>query len=234
MITRPILYRLSFRKRSSLRLAAGHPSGLDHPGPLFTLVRWNLLGPFLMPLYPPSRAADDESSARTGQQDSINGSCQLIHSVRWLLSIIHNSSYIPHHRARNRTRKATTNGRKTTIRVRRDTCITLSFDMRSFSTRPDAFDEWKIPSTPSLRNNESETGKRLLHLRIRVLGATTKVPHETLYYECKDKQGNKDAFHDLHAKSNILVPQKNRKSSRISVTFTLACCSRHRKPNDLE
>lgn len=120
------------------------------------------------------------------------------------------------------------------IRVRRDTCVTLSFDMRSFLTGSDTFDGLKIPSTPSVRNNGSETGKKLLHLRIRVLGATTKTAYDTLCHECKDREGKKDAFPDFRARSNILVPQKNGKNTKISVAFTLACCSKHRKPGDSE
>ena len=106
--------------------------------------------------------------------------------------------------------------------------------MRSLSIGSDTFDGLKIPSTPSVRNNGSETGKKLLYLQIRVLGATTMAPYETLCHECKEREGNRDAFSDFRAKSNILVPQKNGRNSRVSVAFTLACCSKHRKPNDLE
>ena len=116
--------------------------------------------------------------------------------------------------------------------MRRDTCVTLSFDMRSFSTTPDTFDGLKIPSTPSVRNNSSETGKKLLHLWIRVLGATTKAHYDTLCHECKGREGNRGAFPDFRAKSNILVPPKNGRNSRVSVAFTLPCCSKHRKPSD--
>ena len=92
--------------------------------------------------------------------------------------------------------------------MRRDTCVTLGFDMRSFLTGSDTFDGLKIPSTPSVRNNGSEMGKKLLHLRIRVLGATTKTPYDTLCHECKDREGRRDAFPDFRARSNILVPQR--------------------------
>jgi hypothetical protein len=120
---------------------------------------------------------------------------------------------------------------ETIVRVRRDTCIILGFDMQSLSGRVATYDGLKIPSTPSVRKHGSDTGKNLLHLQIRVLGATTKAPYDTLCHECKDREGYKDAFPDFRAKSNVLVPQKNR---RVLVAFTLACYSKHRKPIDSE
>jgi len=92
----------------------------------------------------------------------------------------------------------------------------------------------KIPNTPSVRNLDSEAGKKLLHLQIRVLGATTKAPYDTLCHECKDRDGNRGAFPDFRAKSNVLVPRKKGGSRKVTVAFTLACCSKHRKPNDSE
>jgi hypothetical protein len=93
------------------------------------------------------------------------------------------------------------------------------------------YDGLKIPSAPSVMNHSSEEGKKLLHLQIRVLGATTKVPYDTLCHGCKDREGNRDAFPDFRARSNILVPEKN---NRVTVAFTLACDSKHRKPHDSE
>ena len=120
---------------------------------------------------------------------------------------------------------------ETTVRVRRDTCINLSFDMQSLSGTTATYDGLKIPSTPSVRKHGSESGKNLLHLQIRVLGATTKTPYNTLCPECKDREGDKDAFPDFRARSNVLFRQKNRK---VPVAFTLACYSKHRKPSDSE
>ena len=120
---------------------------------------------------------------------------------------------------------------ETTVQVRRDTCITLSFDMRSLSNGSDTYDGLKIPRTPSVKSHRSESEKKLLHLEIRVLGATTKNEYTTLCHMCKDREGDRDAFPDFRAKSNVLVPQKN---GRLLVFFTLACCSKHRKPQDSE
>ena len=93
------------------------------------------------------------------------------------------------------------------------------------------YDGLKIPSTPSVDKHEGESGKKLLHLQIRVLGATTKTPYETLCHSCKKRVGDKDAFPDFRAKSNILVPKKN---GKLFVAFKLACCSKHREPRDSE
>ena len=118
---------------------------------------------------------------------------------------------------------------ETTVRVRRDTCVTLSFCMQSLSSGSATYDGLKIPRTPSVRSQGNEEGKKLLHLQIRVLGATTKAPYEMLCHECKDREGDRGAFPDFRAKSNILVPQK---SGRVLVAFSLACYSKHREPHD--
>jgi hypothetical protein len=103
--------------------------------------------------------------------------------------------------------------------------------MKSLSRGSATYDGLKIPNTPSVRRHDSEAGKNLLHLQIRVLGATTKVPYETLCNECKDRDGNRGAFPDFRAKSNLLVPNKN---GRVLVAFFLSCHSKHREPYDLE
>ena len=103
--------------------------------------------------------------------------------------------------------------------------------MRDLSSGSATYDGLKIPKTPSVRSQGSETGKKLLHFHIRVLGATTKTLYETLCHECKEREGDRDAFPDFRAKSNILVPKKN---GKVSVVFTLACNSNHRKPDDSE
>ena len=123
---------------------------------------------------------------------------------------------------------------ETIARVRRDTCITLGFDIQAISRRIATYDGLKIPSTPSVKNPGSEMGKKLLHLQIRVLGATTKAPYDTLCHECKNREGNKAAFPNFRSRSNILVPPRKGRSTRVTVAFTLACCSKHRKPNDSE
>ena len=120
---------------------------------------------------------------------------------------------------------------ETTVQVRRDTCITLSFDMQKISSGSATYDGLKIPRTPSVRSQGNEEGMQLPRLKIRVLGATTKTPYETLCHECKKREGGKDAFPDFRARSDILVPQKN---GRVPVSFFLACHSNHRKPNDSE
>jgi hypothetical protein len=98
--------------------------------------------------------------------------------------------------------------------------------MKSLPRGSATYDGLKIPSTPSVRRHDSEAGKNLLHLQIRVLGATTKAPYETLCDECKDRDGNRGAFPDFRAKSNILVPNK---SGKVLVAFFLACYSKHRE-----
>jgi len=103
--------------------------------------------------------------------------------------------------------------------------------MKILSRGSATYDGLKIPTTSLVKKEECESGKKLLHLQIRVLGATSKAPYKTLCHKCKDMKGDMDAFPDFHAKSNILVPQKN---GRLLVVFTLTCCSRHRKPQDSE
>jgi len=103
--------------------------------------------------------------------------------------------------------------------------------MKTLSSGSATYDGLKIPSTPSVNRKGSEEGKKLLFLQIRVLGATTKAPYDTLCHNCKDRAGDKDAFPDYRAKSNILTPQKN---GRVLVAFILACCSKHRSPQDSE
>ena len=117
----------------------------------------------------------------------------------------------------------------TTVQVRRATCVTLSFDMRSLSGGLAAYDGLKIPNTASVKNQASEAGKKVLRLQIRVLGTTTKAPYDALCHECNEREGNRDTFPDFRARSNILVPQKN---NTMLVTFTLACYSKHRKPHN--
>ena len=101
--------------------------------------------------------------------------------------------------------------------------------MKSFSRGSANYDGLKIPSTPSVRQRGIEEGKKLLNLQIRVLGAATKTPYGALCHECKDRNGDRDAFPDFHAKSDILVPQGN---GKVIVAFTLACYSKHREPHD--
>ena len=120
---------------------------------------------------------------------------------------------------------------ETTVQVRRDTLVILSLNTQILSSSSTTYDGLKIPSTPSVNRKGSEAGKKLLSLKIRVLGATTKASYETLCHKCKDRTGDKDAFPDYRAKSNILIPQKN---GRILVAFILACCSKHREPQDSE
>ena len=117
------------------------------------------------------------------------------------------------------------------VQVRRDTLVTLSFNMEILSRGSATYDGLKIPKTPSVNKEECESGKKLLHLQIRVLGATTKVLYNTLCHKCKHWVGDKDAFPDFRARSNIRVPQKN---GKLQVAFTLACCSKHREPQDSE
>jgi len=103
--------------------------------------------------------------------------------------------------------------------------------MQSLSSGSVTYDGLKIPRTPSVRSEGSEAGKKLLRLQIRVLGATTKAAYETLCDICKEREGDRDAFPDFRAKSDILVP---RRDGRVLVSFTLACRSNHRKPHDSE
>lgn len=103
--------------------------------------------------------------------------------------------------------------------------------MRSLSKGLGTYDGLKIPSTPSVKSHCSEDEKKLLHLEIRVLGATTRNEYETLCHVCKAREGDKGTFLDFRATSNILVPKKN---GRLRVSFTLACYSKHRKPQDSE
>jgi len=103
--------------------------------------------------------------------------------------------------------------------------------MKNLSRGSTTYDGLKIPSTPSVKREGSEEGKNLLRLQIRVLGATTKAPYDTLCDKCKEREGNRGAFPDFRARSNILVPQKK---GRVPVAFSLACNSRHREPHDSE
>ena len=120
---------------------------------------------------------------------------------------------------------------ETTVEVRRDTLVILSFNKQILSRGSATYDGLKIPSTPSVNKKECELGKKLLHLQIHILGATTKALYMELCPKCKDRVGDKDAFPDFRAKSNIVVPQKN---GRLLVAFTLTCCSKHREPQDSE
>jgi hypothetical protein len=103
--------------------------------------------------------------------------------------------------------------------------------MQSLSSGSVTFDGLKIPRTPSVRSEGSEAGKKLLHLQIRVLGAITKASYETLCDKCKEREGDRDAFPDFRANSNILVP---RRDGRVLVSFYFVCNSNHRKPRDSE
>ena len=115
------------------------------------------------------------------------------------------------------------------VEVRRDRYVTLSFHMQSLSSGSATYDGLKIPSTPSVGRKGNEEGKKLLCLQIRVLGAATKTPYETLCHDCKDSKGGMGAFPDFRAASNILVPQND---GRVLVNFFLACDSYHREPYD--
>jgi hypothetical protein len=125
---------------------------------------------------------------------------------------------------------------ETTVRMRRDTCVNLIFDMQSLLEESATYDGLKIPSTPSVKNLDHGRGKKLLHLQIRVLGATTRVTYNTLCQDCKARVGNKNdglPLLDFHARSNILIPRRNGRSERVRVSFSFACYSKDRKP-DLE
>jgi len=103
--------------------------------------------------------------------------------------------------------------------------------MKSLSRESTTYDGLKIPSTPSVKSQGSEEGKNLLRLQIRVLGATTKAPYDTLCDKCKEREGDRGAFPDFRARSNILVPQKK---DRVLVAFSLACYAKHRGTHDSE
>ena len=103
--------------------------------------------------------------------------------------------------------------------------------MKILSMGSATYDGLKIPSTPSVRSEGSEEGKNLLSLQIRVLGATTKAPYETFCDKCKEREGDRRAFPDFRARSNIFAPQRD---GRVLVSFMLFCCSNHRKPRDSE
>ena len=103
--------------------------------------------------------------------------------------------------------------------------------MRRFSRGTATYDGLKIPKTPSVRQRGREAGRKLLHLQIRVLGATSKAPYRTLCPKCEDRNGDEEAFPDFRARSNILVPQWD---GKVLVALTLACYSEHRKPHDSE
>ena len=118
---------------------------------------------------------------------------------------------------------------ETTVEVRRDTLVILSFNKQILSSGSATYDGLKIPSTPSVNKKGCELGKKLLHLQIHVLGATSKALYMELCHKCKERVGDKDAFPDFRARSNIVVPQKN---GRLVVAFTLGCCSGHREPQD--
>lgn len=120
---------------------------------------------------------------------------------------------------------------ETTVRTRLDTLITLGLNMQSLFSGSAPYDGLKIPKTPGVRSVSGEAGKKLLHLQIRVLGATTKTPYETLCHKCKEREGDRDAFPDFRARSCILVPQRD---GRVLVSFVLACRSDHREPHDSE
>ena len=92
--------------------------------------------------------------------------------------------------------------------------------MRNLSTGSGTYDGLKIPRTPSVKRRCREDEKKLLHLELRVLGATTKNRYETLCHTCKDREGDKDAFPDFRAKNDILVAKED---DRILVSFALAC-----------
>ena len=116
---------------------------------------------------------------------------------------------------------------ETTVEVRRDILVILSFNKEILSRGSATYNGLKIPCTPSVDKQESESGKKLLHLQIRVLGATTETSYKTLCHKCKKRAGDKDAFPDFRATSNIVVPKKN---GKLRVAFKLACCSEHREP----
>ena len=95
------------------------------------------------------------------------------------------------------------------------------------------YDGLKIPSTRSVQNHQDEGGKKLLHLHILVLGATSKTPYNTVCDGCKNRTGRHDPpLLDFHARSNILVPDS--RDNVVSVQFKLSCYSKHRYPNDSE
>ena len=126
---------------------------------------------------------------------------------------------------------------ETIVQVRRDTCVTISFDIPSILRMSATYDGLKLPSTPSVRNHGNEGGKKLLYLQIHVLGATSRTLYKAVCYSCKTRAGNRRdglPLLDFHARSNILVPQENGRNSKVLVAFTLACYSKHRRPNDSE
>ena len=103
--------------------------------------------------------------------------------------------------------------------------------MQSLFSGSATYNGLKIPTTRSVKSRGSEREEKLLHLQIRVLGGKTKALYETLCDECKKREGDKGAFPDFRAKSNILVPRKN---GTIPVSFFLACHSKHCEPHDSE
>jgi len=72
-------------------------------------------------------------------------------------------------------------GETTRVVVRRDTLVILSFNKQILSRGKDTYNGLKIPKTSSVNKEEyCESGKKLLHLQVRVLGATTQAPYAKL------------------------------------------------------
>jgi hypothetical protein len=105
---------------------------------------------------------------------------------------------------------------ETTVRVRRDTCINLSFDMQSLSGRTATYDGLKIPSTPSVRKHGSESGKNLLHLQIRVLGATTKAHMIHCVTNAKIGRGIRTLFPTFVLRAMYLFHKRTEEYSSLS------------------
>ena len=69
--------------------------------------------------------------------------------------------------------------------MRRDTCVTLRFDMAKISRRtPVEYAGLKIPRTISVKSSENTPTPKLLGLRVLVFEKTSGIEYESICEDC--------------------------------------------------
>ena len=109
------------------------------------------------------------------------------------------------------------------VNLRRESHVVLDIIFEDLPLQPPiACTGVKIPWTVHVRNYADATGRTLLEFGIRVYGATTKRPYETVCANCEKREGKergRPSLVDFHAQHNII----ELKEGKVHVEFSFCC-----------
>ena len=123
----------------------------------------------------------------------------------------------------------------TIVEVRRDTCVTLRFEMAKISRRtPAEYAGLKISRTISVKNSENTSTPKLLGLRVFVFGTTGGIKYESICDDCQKKENRPGSLFiiNFRSKSYAAFPLRNSDHRSICKSFSFHCYPKHYNNND--